>query len=433
MVFGLGQTSKPAVRRGEVAAVLDIGTSKIACFIGVLDPDTGVQLLGIGHHASNGIKCGAVVDMVAAETAIRSAVEKAERRAGFTISAVTVNVSTRTLASQHLTADTKFASGEVADRDLKRVLPTALAEFDEPEHTMLHALPLNWSVDDTRGIRDPRGMFGAHLGVDMHFVTAGVGVLRNLAHCVERCHLRIKTMVATPMAAGYGALVDDELDLGVTVIDMGAGITTASVFRERSLIFVDSVAIGGGHVSTDIARGLTTTLEGAERIKSLYGSALGSSKDDTQMISCPPMGDIGGQPGEPHLQSRALLTSIVRSRLEETFEILRDRLKDTGMDEYAGRRIVLTGGASQLSGAADLAEIIFGKRVRIGRPHGLLGLSDTASGPDFAVAAGLIKYAFSTHNDAISGSPDLSGRKYRKRRYAGNGFGRSLDWLKENF
>lgn len=429
MAFGLGGQNANTARRGEVAAVLDIGSSKIACFIGVMEPDTGVRLLGIGHHASDGIKCGAVVDMDAAETAIRCAVEKAERAAGFTISAVTVNVSTRTLASQHLTADTQFASGEVADRDLKRVLSTALAEFDEPDQTILHALPLNWSVDGTRGIRDPRGMFGKSLGVDMHFVTAGIGVLRNLAHCVERCHLRIKAMVATPMAAGYGALVDDELDLGATVIDMGAGITTASVFRERSLIFVDSVAIGGGHVSTDIARGLTTTLEGAERLKSLYGSALGSSKDDTQMISCPPMGEAG----EPHMESRALLTAIVRSRLEETFEILRDRLKSTGMDEFAGRRIVLTGGGAQLNGAAELAGIIFGKRVRVGRPHGILGLSDTASGPDFAAAAGLIKYAFASHNDAISGAPDLSGRKYRKRRYAGNSLGRSIDWLKENF
>lgn len=431
MVFGLGASggTNGLNRRGEIAAVLDIGTSKIVCFIGMHDPDVGVRLLGIGHHASTGIKCGAVVDMVSAETAIRSAVEKAERAAGFTISAVTVNVSARTLASQHLTVETKFASGEVADRDLKRVLTSSLAEFDEPDHAIIHALPLNWSVDGNRGIRDPRGMFGKQLGVDMHFVTAGVGALRNLAHCVERCHLRIKAMVAAPMAAGLGALVDDELDLGATVIDMGAGITTASVFRDRSLVFVDAVPIGGGHVSADIARGLTTTLHAAERIKSLYGSALGSSKDDVQMISCPPMGEHG----EVHKESRALLTAIVRSRVEETFEILRDRLKQAGVDEFAGRRIVLTGGGAQLSGASELAGIIFSKRVRVGRPHGLLGLSETASGSDFCTAAGLMKYAFMQHSDAINGAPDLSGRKYRKRRYAGNSFGRSLDWLKENF
>lgn len=422
-------SGKSAPRRGEVAAVLDIGSSKIACFIGTHDSDIGVRLLGIGHHASAGIKGGAVVDMGAAENAIRRAVEKAERAAGFTISSVVVNVSTRTLASQHLTVETDFASGEVADRDLKRVISTALSEFDQPEHAILHALPLNWSVDQTRGIRDPRGMFGKSLGVDMHFVTAGVGALRNLAHCVERCHLRIKSIVATPYAAGLGALVSDELDLGATVIDMGGGITTASVFRDKQLIFVDAVPIGGSHVSTDIARGMTTTLDAADRIKSLYGSALGSPHDDTQMISCPPMGEFG----HSHKEPRALLTSIVRSRVEETFEILHERLKAAGVDEFAGRRIVLTGGAAQLSGAAELAGMVFGKRVRLGRPHGVLGLSDSASGPDFAVAAGLIKYCFAPKADTISGAPDLTGRKYRKRRYAGSPIGRSIEWLKENF
>ena len=427
MAFGIGGDN--SAKRGEVAAVLDIGSSKIVCFIGCYDPDVGVRLLGIGHHASQGIKCGAVVDMDAAELAIRRAVEKAERAAGFTISSVSVNVALRSLSSQHLTVETSFASGDVAERDLKRVISTALGEFSEPEHAILHALPLNWSVDDARGIRDPRGMFGKRLGVDMHFVTAGVGPLRNLAHCVERCHLRINNIIASPYAAGLGALVDDELDLGATVIDMGAGVTSASVFRDRSLVMVDAVPIGGFHVSTDIARGLTTNLNDAERIKSLYGSALSSPKDDYQMITCPPMGETG----ESHEESRALLTSIVRSRLEETFEILRDRLNNAGVSEFSGRRIVLTGGASQLSGAAELAGMIFGKRVRVGRPQGLLGLSEHASGPDFATAAGLIKHVFTARAEAISGTPDLSGRKYRRRRYAGNPINRSLDWLKENF
>lgn len=431
MVFGLGaQTRGPEKgRRGEVAAVLDIGSSKIVCFIGMHDPEVGVRLLGVGHNASAGIKCGAVVDMAAAETAIRCAVEKAERAAGFTIQSVTVNISTRTLRSEHLTVETKFDSGEVAERDIKRVISSALAEFNAPERAILHALPLNWSVDNTRGIRDPRGMFGKQLGVDMHFVTAGVGVLRNLAHCVERCHLRIKSIIASPYAAGLGALVDDELDLGATVIDMGGGITTVSVFRDRALVFVDSVPIGGGHVSADIARGLTTNLDAAERIKSLYGSALGSRQDDVQMITCPPMGEYGAQHEEP----RALLTSIVRSRVEETLEILRERLKKAGVEEFAGRRIVLTGGGAQMSGTAELAGIMFSKRVRIGRPHGALGLTDISSGPDFAVATGLMKHAFSQRQEAISGVPDLSGRSHRQKRYAGNSLGRSIEWLKENF
>lgn len=413
----------------EVFAVLDVGSSKVVCFIGREEAGVGVRILGAGYHASAGLRAGAVVDMEAAENTIRHAVEKAERAAGLAISSVIVNVSTRSLRSRHIHVDTQFSSAEVADRDLQRVIDSAIGEFSEPDHAILHAIPLNWSVDEEYGIRDPRGMFGQKLGVDMHFVTAGVGVLRNLAHCIERCHLRIAGMVASSYAAGTGVLVEDEFDLGVTLIDMGAGITTAAVFRDRTLAFVDAVGVGGQNVTSDIARGLSTPFEAAERIKTLYGSALESPEDDGQMVPCPPM----GAQDELHHEPVTLLTAVVRSRIEETFEILRDRFQAAGIEDYSGRRIVLTGGAAQLSGVAQLAEYTFKKRVRIGRPHGLLGLPDTMSGPDFAVASGLIKQVFQDKREAISGPPDLSGKRARSRRYAGGGFGKSLKWFRENF
>ncbi len=413
----------------EIVAVLDVGTSKIACFIGHLEEDAGVRIIGAGFHASAGLKAGVVVDMDAAEFTIRHAVAKAEKAAGFAISSVYVNVSTRSLKSHHISVETKFSSAEVADRDLKRVVDTALTEFAEPEKAILHALPLNWTLDGERGIRDPRGMFGSKLGVDMHFVTANVGVLRNLAHCIERCHLRIAGMVASPYAAGDAVLVDDELDLGVTLIDMGAGITTTAVFRDRALVFSDAIGVGGKNVTSDIARGLTTPWEAAERIKAIYGSALESPTDNSQMVPCPPM----GAQDELHEESLSVLTGIVRSRTEETFEILRDRFAAAGIGSFAGRRIVLTGGAAQLSGAVQLAEYIFGKRVRVGQPHGLLGLPDTMSGPDFAVATGLIKHILNNKPEAITGPPDLSGKRIRKRHYAGGNVMRSLKWFKDNF
>jgi len=324
---------------------------------------------------------------------------------------------------------TEFASGEVADRDLKRVLNSSLAELAQPNDAILHALPLNWSVDDEIGIRDPRGMFGNRLGVDMHFVMANVGPLRNLAHCIERCHLRINSVTVSPYAAGLAVLTDDEKDLGVTVIDMGGGITTAAVFRDNTLVHVDALSVGGNNVSSDIARGLTTPIEAAERIKTIYGSALLGADDDRVMIPCPPM----GAQDELHKEPRSLLTSIVRSRIEETFELIRDRIVKAGLENYSGRRIVLTGGAAQLNGVRELAELVFNKRVRIGRPHGIMGLHENLSGPEIAVAAGLLKHEFMENQEAISGPPDLSGRRYRQRRYSGNGLGRSLRWLRDNF
>jgi cell division protein FtsA len=416
-------------RKAEAVAVLDIGTSKIACFIGQTESNLGVRLLGAGFGVSEGMKSGAVVDMEAVESGIRTAVQKAEREAGVAVSAVSVNIATRAVRSERLSIHTEFSSGEVADRDVKRLLKSSLSEFSDLNETILHAIPLNWSVDGESNIQEPRGMFGSKLEVDMHFVLAGIGPLRNLAHCIERCHLDIKSVTVSPYVAGLSVLTEDEKDLGVTVIDIGGGVTSAAIFRDDKLVHVETLSIGGRTVTSDIARGIMTPTEAAERIKMIYGSALHGSNDDTEMVPCPPMGAQDTLRHEP----RSVVTGIIRPRVEETLEILRDRIHEAGLDAYSGRRVVLTGGGAQLNGVRELAEFVFHKRCRIGRPHGILGLREALSGPDFAVATGLLKREFMPHLEAISGPPDLSGRRYQQKRYSGGGLGRSLQWLKENF
>lgn len=416
-------------KRNDTFAVLDIGSSKVVCLIGREDPSMGVRLLGAGFGISAGLKGGVVVNMEAAEHGIRTAVTKAERQAGMAIQSVAVNVSTRSLSSRHIKVETQFASGEVADRDLKRVINSSLSESSQPDEAIIHAIPMDYSIDGEHGIREPRGMFGSSLGVDMHFVMAGIGPLRNLAHCIERCHLRINSATVSPYAAGVSVLTDDEKDLGVTVIDMGSGITTLAVFRDNILAHVDALPLGGQSVTNDIAQGLTTPIEAAERIKMIYGSALHGADDDEVMVPCPPM---GAQDMLMH-QPKSLLTSIIRCRVEEMFELLNNRMLDACLDSYSGRQIVLTGGGAHLNGVREIAEQVFNKRVRIGRPHGILGLKETLSGADFAVATGLLKLQFQEQAEAISGPPDLSGRRYRQRRYSGGMMGRSLQWMRENF
>lgn len=409
--------------------MLDIGSSKVACLIGRKDPSVGLRLLGYGTAVSRGVKAGAVVDLDAAELGIRKAVEKAERAAGVSVHGVTVNVGLRSLSSRHLRVQTEFASGAIADRDLKRVIGSSLTELSEPDYAILHALPRDWEVDGETGIRDPRGMFGQRLGVDMHFVTAGIGPLRNLAHCIERCHLSLRSVTVSPYAAAQSVLTEDERDLGVTLIDIGAGLTTVAVFRDNTLVHVDAIGVGGRNVTSDIARGLNTPLEAAERIKLFYGSALHGARDEHEQIPCPPVAAMDELQHAP----RSRLTSIIRARTEETLELVRDRLVHAGLDTYSGRQIVLTGGASQLSGLRELTELVFNKRVRIGTPHGIFGLSDTLDAPDYAVATGLLRHAFEQTGEAVSGPPDLSGRRYQRARYNGNALSRSVQWLKENF
>ncbi len=421
-----GRTPK---QKPDNVAVLDIGSSKTVCLIGQLEPNFGVRLIGSGVSVSAGMKSGVVGDMEAVETGIRKAVQKAEREAEVAVHEVSVNLTARSMISERVTAHTEIAGSEVSDRDVKRLYSSTLAEFAEPNQTILHAIPLNWSVDGETNIQDPRGMFGSTLDVDMHFLLSGVGPLRNLAHSIERCHMRIKSVTASPYAAGIAVLTDDEKDLGVTLIDLGGGVTSACIFRDNKLVHAESMPVGGKTVTNDVARGLMTPMEAAERIKVIYGSALHGANDDNELIPCPPM----GAQDTLHNESRSILTTIIRSRVEETLEILRDRLLESQLNEYAGRRIVLTGGGAQLTGVRELAEYIFNKRVRIGRPHGIMGLSEMLSGPDFAVSAGLLKKEFISIEEAISGPPDLSGRRYRQKRYSGGGIGRSIQWLKENF
>lgn len=413
----------------ETVAVLDIGTTKVVCLIGQIEPGLGVRLIGKGFGVSAGVKNGAVIDLEAAEGGIRSAVEKAERAAGVTVQGVNVNVALRSLHSKHMRVQTEFASGEVADRDLKRVLNSSLSELSQPDFAILHAIPMQWTVDGEVGIDDPRGMFGKNLGVDMHFVLGGMGPLRNLAHCIERCHLKIRSVTVSPYASAMSVLTADERDLGVTLIDMGAGVTSLAVFRDNVLVHTDAIGVGGLNVTKDLARGLSTPPEAAERIKTIYGSALYGADDENFMVPCPPVG------AQDHLQHvpRSVVTDIVRSRIEETFDMISDRLHEAKMDHISGRQIVLTGGAAQMNGVRELAEFMFNKRVRVGQPHGIFGLDEVLTTSDFAVATGLLRQSFDLQPEVISGPPDLSGRRFRARRYSGHALGRSMQWLRENF
>lgn len=435
-LFGGKSDDRKGEARGgkpQTFAALDIGSSKIACFIGRTEASGGLMISGVGHQSSRGVRCGAVVDLDEAETAVRAAVEQAERMAGAAVSGVTVNLTAGQPRSHRIAVEGPLSGREVTDRDLRRLLSAALDEFHEPDRVVVHAIPLSWTVDDNRGVRDPRGMFGRMLGVEMHLVTAAAGPLRNLAVCVERCRLDINAVVAAPYAAGLSALVEDERELGSLLIDMGGGTTSVAAFAEGALAYADIIPVGGQHVTADVARGLSTPMNSAERIKTVYGSVLESPDDDQELITAPQIGEDGetGMNQTP----RSVLTQIIKPRLEETFEIVRERLLTAGVDKASGRRAILVGGASQLPGVRELAAKILEKQVRLARPAGVKGLADAVSGPGFATASGLLIHAAQGPREAIQGPPKLTGGPRRRKEPAGGdqGIGGALNWLKENF
>ena len=435
--FGLTPKMKPvSPRRTAVVAALDIGTSKIVCLIARLEPvapqdvlrrrSHGVRILGFAHTAASGMKAGSVVDLVEAEEMVRQAIDTAERMAGVQLESVVVSLSGGRIGSERFTADIELTSGVVTDAEIARVLAAASRHSVRDGRAVLHSLPIGYALDAAAGIREPRGMLGARFGVDMHMVTAEVATVRNLMLTVERSHLAIEAMVAAPYVAGLAALADDEADLGAACIDLGAGTTSMAVFSGGRFIHADGFALGSHHVTMDLARGLNTGIADAERIKAIYGSVLSGGSDERDMITVPPVGDDEREP--PQFVSRATLTRIVKPRVEEILEMVRDRLAASPFAAEPRGRVVLTGGGSQLAGIADLAARILRRPVRIGRPLGLSGLPEAAKSPAFAVAAGLLVYPQAAHLE------HFEPRRTRQLMTGTGGYmARVGRWLRESF
>jgi cell division protein FtsA len=291
---------------------------------------------------------------------------------------------------------------------------------------VLHSLPVGYSIDGVRGIRDPRGMLGSRFGVDMHVATTDIAASRNLMLAVERCHLDVEAMVASPYVAGLAVLADDEADLGSAVVDMGAGTTTMAAFLNGRFVHLEGFALGGHHVTMDIARGLNARVADAERIKTLYGSVLSGGSDERDMITVPPMSEDERE--QAQFVSRATLVSIIRPRIEEILEMVRDRLAASSVAAERRGNVILTGGASQLTGLPDLASRILGRPVRIGRPLGVAGAPEAAKGPAFAVAAGQLVYPQAAHLEHFEPL-----RKRQLMTGTGGYFTRVGRWLRESF
>lgn len=407
-----------------IIAVLDIGDTKVACFIAQVDHEGSMRIIGIGHQVAKGMRGGVITDMGEVESSIVAAVHAAEQMAGETIEDVMVNLSGTGLVSRNISVEMEVAGDGVTERDMADLIQEGSLSVASEKLEIVHCIPISYFLDDNRGIRDPRGLFGKKLGAEMHIVLAPASLLRNLTHCVGRCHLNVTRFVVSSYAAGLATLEADEMELGVTLIDMGGGVTSIAVFMGGKLVYVDAAPIGGMHVTNDIAKGLSTSLNHAERIKTLHGSAVVSTTDAQMMIEVPQLGEDDG--GEGHYIPRSMLVSIVRPRMEEIFEMIRSKLEAAGIDKAAGRRVVLTGGASQLLGVRDLATQMLGKQVRVARPHDVAGLAEAVSGTAFATAIGMLQFVDRnvTESDVLEHDTPMMG---------GSRWQRIIGWFRENF
>ena len=420
--------------REQIIAALDIGTSKICCFIAsVGERESRPRVIGIGHQISNGLKAGTVVDMEETETSIRAAVDAAERMAGGSpIHDVYVNISAGHPKSRIFSVEVDVAGHEISQRDIDHVLAAGKKNLQDEDRFIIHSRPIGFSIDGVAGAKKPLGMFGEKLGVEIHTSSVAISPLKNIQTCLNRCHLNLKGVVLTPYASALAALVPDERELGSICVDMGGGLTSISAFRENELVFGDIIQVGGNHVTRDIAQGLSVPEAKAERLKILYGNCLSDSvpvRDQIDIVQI-------GEDGQEHAMTipRSMLTSIVSPRVEETLELVRDRIIETGLADFVGRRIVFTGGASQIAGLEELAKEIFSAKtspelrgdfyVRVGRPISVDGLADATAGPVFSSCAGLLNYGTIKPDEVHS----ISAEKSRVGLFSQFGA-----WVKANF
>ncbi len=397
----------PKPIRGErTVTVVDVGTSKVAALIALIGAGEP-RVVGVGQRVCHGVRRGLVADMEKTESAVRAAVDQAERNAQVTASEVYVNMSAGGLRSEVETVEIDIGGHRIADADMAALLAAGRARIDPGNRTVLHAQPALYAVDGTF-VENPVGFHADRLGMDIHIVTADTPPIRNLDLAVRSAHLGVRTMVASPAAASLAVLAREERDLGVALVEIGAGVTNIAVHMMGQLVGVASVPMGAGDITNDIASAFATRRSHAERLKTLYGAAITAQKDNHDLIDIPPISDDEG--AEIVRVPRAQIIAVVRHRLDLLFGEVALRLPQLGFAGPQARQVVLTGGGAEIKSVADFAQGVLGKNVRIGKPGGLTGLPDAQSGPAFATLAGLALFAAEDLPDLWNAKPAAAAR-----------------------
>jgi cell division protein FtsA len=390
---------RPTPQQGrKLVTALDVGSSKVSALIAEPGEGGELKILGTGQRQSQGVRRGFIADMEKTEGAIREAVEQAERIAATNIDDVFVGFAAGCLSSSEASVEVQIGGRRIEKQDIDQLLRAGRASLEEEgDRMILHALPALYTVDGLHGVRKPLGLHAGKLAVDIHVIAADPSPVQNLDLCVRSAHLAVDAIVASPVAAGKACLSEEERELGVALVELGAGVTNVSVFMGGMLVGLKSIGMGGMDITDDIAAAFGTRRVEAERMKCFYGSASTSPRDNHDMIELKPI--AGSEEGtEASRITRAQLNSVVRQRLEHLTGEVAAALKELGFGGPFGRQVVLTGGGSELKGIADYAQGVLGRAVRIGRPS-LRGLPEAHSGPAFTTLVGLAQFAASDELD----------------------------------
>ena len=400
---------------------LDIGTSKILAIVAELKDDGAVEIIGVGHHPSRGLKKGVVANIESTVLSIRRAVEEAELMAGCQIMSVYAGIAGSHINSFNSHGVVAIRDNEVSRSDMERVIEAAKALAIPNDQKILHILPQDFIIDGQEGIREPTGMSGVRMEAKVHIITGAVSAAQNIVKCVRRCGLQADDIILEQLASSYAVLDDDEKELGVCMIDIGGGTCDIAIFTEGAIRHTAVIPIAGDQITNDIAIALRTPTQAAEEIKKKFGCALTQLAPHGEMIDTPSVGDRA-----PRKLARSTLAEVIEPRIEELYLLAQAELRRSGYEELIGTGVVLTGGSSKMEGMVELAEEIFHMPVRLGVPQYVGGLSEVVRNPIYSTGVGLVLFGSANR-------PKVDENEEVKTVGIKNVFTRMKSWFQGNF
>ncbi|PCI57416.1 MAG: cell division protein FtsA [Gammaproteobacteria bacterium] len=383
---------------------LDIGTSKISVAVGEITPDNQLSIVGVGNQPARGMDKGGVNDLNLVIQSVQRAINEAELMADCQISSIYLGISGKHISCQNENGMVPINDKEVTQEDVDNVIHTARSVPISAERRMLHVLPQEFSIDCQDGIKSPIGMSGVRMEAKVHIVTCANDMAKNLVKCVERCHLSADQLIFSALASSYSILTDDEKELGICVIDMGAGTMDISIFIGGALRHTAVIPVAGNQVTSDIAKIFRTPLSHAEDIKVQYACALRHLVSMEESIEVP---SVGGRPART--MSRHTLSEVVEPRYQELFELIQEEVREAGLEDQIAAGYVLTGGTSKMEGVVEFAEEIFQMPVRIASPLAVKGLKEYVDDPCYATVVGLLHYGLQAHQSGTQESHKSAG------------------------
>ena len=406
-------------KKNSIVVGLDIGTSKVCAIVGEMT-DHGVEIIGLGTHVSQGLRKGVVINIESTVTSVKKAVEEAALMAGCEIHTVYASISGGHIKAFNSHGIVAVKNKEVTQRDLERVIDAAKAVAIPMDREVLHVLPQDYIIDDQDGIKEPLGMSGVRLEAKVHIITGALTSAQNIIKCCNRTGLNVAEIVLAPLAAAEATLSEEERDLGVVLVDMGGGTTDIALYHDGTVKHTAVLGIGGNHVTNDIAAGLRTPFNDAERIKQRYGFAKATMVTEDERVEVPSLAGKGAGS-----VSRQILCEIIEPRLDEIFELIQKEIAKSGYEGALASGVVITGGSMLLPGAVEMAERSFGLPVRLGLPTHVGGIVDVVDSPAYAAAVGLVLHGMKRQERSVYRPRDDKILAKVKHRMS--------DWLSEFF